>query len=228
MVVSLYFTVCGLASAKTELFPSNQNLSHKMQSVRINERSIMKHPQNSFHCHFYVVFWRAAAESSTDTIPMSSKALPQLVEEQCEHEVMTQRKVEEEKEWQLFPIWWVSLAFHTLHQLPIASASTNAPFFVEVTHKDPFLSSPSSLSSSSQPWTCMNAPQGQHKQGEKQGWDTEWAGRWWGPRRRNQLSQNRESGPETPGTKSLCKLTWGCDRLNGVLLYSYNCKQLRR
>lgn len=42
-----------------------------------------------------------------DPIPMSSKALSQL-EEQCEHEVMTQRKVEEKKkreEWWLFCIW---------------------------------------------------------------------------------------------------------------------------
>lgn len=88
--------------------------------------------------------------------------------------------------------------------------------------KIPFVLAVISLTSS-QLWSCMNISTGKIQIREKQGWDAEKAGGWWGPRRRNHLSQIRESGHVTPEAKTF---VWQHGRLNGVFLCSKNCKKL--
>lgn len=149
-----------------------------------------------------MVVWRATAGRSMNTILISSKALSQLVEEQFwawSNDSVKNGERKRERGEMAFLHLVSQLSISHSPSVAIASASTNAPFFVEVTHKDPFLSSPSSLSHLLSPepaWTPHrdNTNKGKNKAGTQSDLEDDEV-----PEEGISFPRT-ESSPETPGT----------------------------
>lgn len=135
----------------------------------------------------------------------------------CENGIMTQRKrgrkVEDKKKeteetGSSFTAGCVSLAlFHALHPwLSPCHHCNPTTTTVEVSHKDPFCP----RHHHSHIFSALILHERLHRENTNKGktyWAIQRAGGWWGPRRRNQLSQTRESGHVTPGAiEFVCEL----------------------